>query len=132
MADKKLFVCLDRGVALKDGSVAVGGTEITEGMLEPSMVQTLLRSGHLCEGEKPANSTVDIYQSPTISHKERTGDDGIKADGKPAKSKPRVWNLTDEQLRGKSLEDMNVMIVERGGKPQTTIEDAIGLLQAEL
>lgn len=131
MAEKKLFVCKDRGVALKDGTVVSGGTEIKQGMIEPSMVEALLRSGHLREGE-PGESPVDIYGAPTISHKDRSGEDGIKATQPKAKSTPRKWNLTDEQLRGKSLDDMNAMIVERGGKPQTTVEDAINLLQAEL
>lgn len=132
MAGKKLFVCKDRGVTLKDGSTIVGpGTEIIEGMLTPEMAAALLRAGHLRE-DSPGESPVDIFGAPTISAKERTGEDGIKAEGNKSKSTPRKWNLTDEQLRGKSLEDMNVMIVERGGKPQTTVEDAIGLLQAEL
>lgn len=133
MAAKKLFVSNDRGVALKNGSVVGGGTEITEGMIEPDMVQALLRSGHLREGE-PGPSPVELYDTPTISAKERSGEDGIKtAPSQPkAKAVPRKWNLTDEQLRGKSLDDLNAMIVERGGKPQANVEDAINMLQAEL
>lgn len=123
------FVCDGRGVSAPGGGVLSERQKLPEGF-DRDWIKQLLAAGYVREGS-PGPSPVDIYKGKPISHRV---DDGTTAPpaGKPAVATTNVWNLTDEQLRGKSLEDMNAMIVERGGQPVASIEDAIQRLQAEL
>jgi len=45
---------------------------------------------------------------------------------------PAKWTFTDEHLKGKSLAQMNALIVERGGAPQQSEDLAMQVLQSEL
>lgn len=41
------------------------------------------------------------------------------------------WTFTREQLQGKALSELNAMIIERGGQPRSTEQEALDLLTSE-
>lgn len=123
------YVSGDRGIMCRDGSIHGEYTKLTPEMgITQEQFDMLLKAGYIRKGiGKSPKSIFTADTRPEI----RENLDRV-AEGQKAKRKAKVWNFSDDQLRGKDIDELNLLIVERGGEPQETEEEAILLLQSEL
>lgn len=124
------YVSGGRGVLLKDGTTLKEYSQLKpEHEVTQEQFDMLLRAGYIRKGiGKSPKSIFTADERPEI--REHLNDRGA-APGPKGKRKAKVWNFTDDQLRGKDLDELNLLIVERGGEPRESEEEAILLLQSE-
>lgn len=123
------YVSGNRGVMLRSGEILPEYTKlVADHDIREDQFEMLRKAGYVRKGI--GKSPISIF---TSDQRPMIQENLSKEDSKPRSKKvPKNWVFTDEQLKGKELDQLNTLIVERGGEPQESEEDAIILLQSEL
>lgn len=121
-AAKKYVVCPGRSCIAPNKALLKPGTPVPDG-IPPKLLSEWEKTGFI--------RRVGAEAAPAESPKAIVDKDGGL---KPAKEKVITtgkFNYDPDKLEGKTLEELNVMLVDLNADPAETIKEAIGLLSAD-
>lgn len=133
-------------VILKDRTILRPGQIVPDGAIPKKALEEHVRNGFLLPSDKEADSgrVPGVSTNPPVSSRDGVEDQIVSGQGSDPES-PRItsrptagadksqWTLDPDTLKDKSLDDLNVMVLERDSsvEPFETEEEAIAYLSQD-